>query len=238
MVISSKHNIKTICFDLFSTLVSVGKVPQSVGGFTADILGVSHEHWYEACFGEHHDICRPTNAYENLKRMALALNSDISEQQILEAVEARQKRFDYALLNVEKDVLEGLQQLESAGYTLALISNASTAEVSAWDKSPLAEFFHSVAFSCECGYQKPQQEIYQLTLNRLDVRAEHCMFVGDGGSNEHFGAHHSGMKLVLTTQFLNRDRKAKIREQLNGLDYQEVGHVQELAALLGKNGYQ
>jgi len=228
MVLAEKHNIKAVCFDLFSTLVSVGKVPQSIGAFTADILGVSHERWQEACFGEHHDICRPTNAYDNLKRMAHALDPEISEQQIIEAVKARQNRFDYALHNVEEDVLEGLHKLDSAGFHLALISNASTDEVRAWDKSPLAGFFKIAVFSCECGFQKPQKEIYKLTMDKLDVRADHCIFIGDGGSNEHHGAHQCGMNLILTTQFLNENKKSKIRQQLNGLVYQEISHVTEL----------
>ena len=67
--------IRGVCFDLFNTLVSVGKVPEHVGPFTADILGLDHEEWRNACFGDAHDICAPSDALENLRRMAHQLDA-------------------------------------------------------------------------------------------------------------------------------------------------------------------
>ena len=45
---------------------------------------------------------------------------------------------------------------------------------------------------------KPDREIYELVLEHLNVKANECMFVGDGGSNELKGAKTVGMRTVFT----------------------------------------
>jgi putative hydrolase of the HAD superfamily len=181
------QNIRALCFDLFSTLISVGQVPEHIGAFTADILGVDRKRWNEVCFGPLHEIRKPSEHLDNLRRMALSLDNTIPEQNIVEATAARQARFDHALEHgVESIVLNSLQDLKEAGFKLALISNASSPEVQAWPRSPLAELFDVTVFSCETGLCKPEIDIYHHTLNGLDEQAENCLFIGDGGSEEHF----------------------------------------------------
>lgn len=224
------QNIRVLCFDLFSTLISVGQVPEHIGGFTADILGVDRKHWNEVCFGPLHEIRRPSQHLDNLRRMALSLDSSITEQCIAEAVTARQARFDHALEHgVEDVVLESLQMLKASGFKLALISNASSPEVQAWDRSPLAVFFDTAVFSCETGYCKPEADIYQLALQELEEKAENCLFIGDGGSEEHFGAAEVGMKPVLLSHYLD-DEDTHLRLE----KYQDVinHHIESFDELL------
>ena len=47
-----------------------------------------------------------------------------------------------------------LRKLRDQGYLLALISNASTAEVQAWPESPLQSLFDVSVFSCHVGMKK------------------------------------------------------------------------------------
>ena len=136
-----------------------------MGGFTADILGLDRKAWNEVCFGPLHEIRKPSEHLDNLRRMALSLDDSISEQQLQAAALARQARFDHALEHgVEQNVLVTLQTLRKAGYKLALISNASSPEVKAWQNSPLATYFDVTVFSCETGLCKPEADIYQYTL--------------------------------------------------------------------------
>lgn len=228
--------IRAVCFDLFNTLVSVGSVPETVGAFTADILGIDHEVWRQACFGEHHDICGPSDALENMRRMAHAIDPTIPETTLVQAVAHRQQRFDYALQNVEQDVLDGLRSLQQTGIPMALVSNASTSEVRAWPGSPLSPLFHSALFSCECGEKKPEQGIYQLALKKLGVNARECLFVGDGGSDEHQGAHASGMLPVLITRHLNDKRQKKLMMKLDSMLHARVSSVTEVIALVRQGG--
>lgn len=221
-------NIQGICFDLFNTLVSVGRVPAHVGPYTAIILGVDIQAWRDACFGKHHDICGPTDATENLRRMAHSIDPDIPEATIQKAVRVRQRRFDYALQHVELEVLNVLNDLRKSGMRLALISNASTAEVQAWPASPLAPLFDTTIFSCHCGSMKPDAGIYQEALRELALEPASCLFVGDGGSNEHQGAHALGMKPVLLRRYLRPERRRQLEQELAAVLTARIDSLTEL----------
>lgn len=207
-------SIHGICFDLFNTLINVGQVPREVGEYTADILGVDHERWRAACFGEQHEIRRPSDAFENLRRMAHALDPQIPETRIRQAVIHRQRRFDHALRHVPASVLTTLAALRRKGLRLALVSNASTAEVRAWDDSLLAPLFDVAVFSCECGSAKPAPRIYRRALEALKRDAPACFFVGDGGSDEHRGAHEVGLHPLWLTEHVAPARQVRLAPEL------------------------
>lgn len=215
--------IRAVCFDLFHTLIDVGHSPGTPGRYTADILGLDREDWNDACFSAAHEICRPTDYREVVRRLAHSLNPSIPLALIEEAADERKARFDYTLCNPDPFVLDSLRQLRNRGYSLALISNASTGEVEAWSCSPLAACFDSAVFSCHCGYAKPDAAIYMQALAQLSVSPEEAVFVGDGGSNEHAGASALGMHSVLLTQHvagrLNeaawQRRRAHVRDEIS-----------------------
>lgn len=225
-------NIRAICFDLFHTLIDVGCVPDEIGYYTADLLGIERHIWNAACFSPQHDITRPTRHIDVIRALAHSINPAVPEEKIAAAVAHRQRRFDYALTRVPGDILQALQALREQGYGLCLVSNASTAEVSAWQDSPLASLFDHAIFSCHCGYAKPQVEIYRLAVQKLGVRPQECLFVGDGGSNEHQGARDAGMHPVLMTYYIGESMPPEQLAQRRKQVVHEVAHVRELAGLL------
>ena len=129
--------IRGICLDLFHTLVDVGTVPDHVGRYTADVLGIDRRIWNEACFSHAHDITRPTDHYESVKTLAHSINPSLPTELIREAVADRQRRFDHALVEVEQGLIDSLRQLRERGLKLALVSNASSGEVAAWRPGPV-----------------------------------------------------------------------------------------------------
>jgi putative hydrolase of the HAD superfamily len=186
--------LRAVCFDLFNTLVNVGTVPRHIGGTTAEVLGVNAQAWNAACFSDDHDICRPTQHLDVIRTLAHCLDPNIPLSRIEEATQQRQARFDYALTgHVPPAAINALGALRNQGYQIALISNASTSEVRAWSKSPLRSLFDVAVFSCDVGMKKPDPAIYHYTAQQLGLLAQQCVFVGDGGSDEHHGAHASGM---------------------------------------------
>lgn len=74
-----------------------------------------------------------------------------------------------------------------------------------WDKSPLYTLFDEVAFSYEVGYIKPEAEIYEIALKKMNVKPLNSIFVGYGGSKELKVAKEMGIWTVLTSYFLKRD---------------------------------
>lgn len=206
---------RAVCFDLFNTLVNVGTVPTAIGGTTAEVLGVDARAWNQACFSDHHEICRPTNHFDVIRTLAHQLDPEIPLARIEAATRQRQARFDYALTTqVAPDVINTLRKLRDQGYQIALISNASTAEVQAWPDSPLRELFDVAVFSCDVGMKKPDPAIYHYTAEQLGVEAQHCVFIGDGGSDEHHGAHVSGMTPLWLTCHLKADTITRLQPKL------------------------
>ncbi|MCG8098807.1 MAG: HAD family hydrolase, partial [Candidatus Thiodiazotropha taylori] len=197
-----KTTYKAILFDLFGTLLSVSKEAKGQGQFTADILGLERKAWNQTCFSEHHDIVSSTDHLEIVRRIAHSLDPSIPLDKVRQATDARQLRFDTALLEIEPGILSILQELKQQGFILGLISNASTGEVSAWPESPLAPLFTSVHFSCQQGVQKPDPEIYQMALAEMAITADSALFIGDGSSEEHSGAEACNIDSLLVTYFL------------------------------------
>ncbi len=70
------------------------------------------------------------------------------------------------------------------GYRMALLTN----NVREWEPRwramfPVDEIFELVVDSSAVGLRKPDAEIYQLTVKRLDLPAESCLFVDDLAHN-------------------------------------------------------
>jgi putative hydrolase of the HAD superfamily len=223
---------KAVCFDLFNTLVSVGDVPDSVGRYTADVLGIDREQWNSACFGPDHEICQPRAHEDILRTLAHSIDPSIPLDRISAATQERQARFDHALYHVKPSILHTLQTLKQGGLRLALISNASTGEVAAWPNSPLAMLFDVTLFSCECGLKKPEPEIYLQALTSLGTHATECLYIGDGGSREFHGAAPLGMQTLLTREFLKPTRYLKVMAEQGEVIGGEIDAIQDLLALL------
>ena len=89
--------LRAVCFDLFNTLVNVGSVPPSIGGTTAQVLGVDTSAWNKACFSDHHEICQPTNYFDVIRALAHLFDLHIPLVRIEDATRQRQARFDYTV---------------------------------------------------------------------------------------------------------------------------------------------
>lgn len=227
--------LRAVCFDLFNTLVNVGAVPAHIGGTTAEVLGVEASAWNAACFSDDHEICHPTNHFEVIRTLAHRLDPDIPLARIAEATRQRQARFDYALTTqVSPVVVNTLRKLRDQGYKIALISNASTAEVQGWSESPLQPLFDVAVFSCDVGMKKPDPAIYHYTAEQLGVETRHCVFVGDGGSDEHHGAYVSGMKPLWLTCHLSADTISHRQSMLQDKILEKFASLDALADWLSK----
>ena len=106
---------------------------------------------------------------------------------------------DYAAQNMKArpNAVETLSALKSSGYKTGLISNCGVAIPKILDKMPLASVIDVAVFSALVGIQKPDSRIYELAVERLAVRAEDCLYIGDGDSQELTGAANVGMHPVL-----------------------------------------
>ena len=60
-------------------------------------------------------------------------------------------------------------------------------------RSPLAPLFDTAVFSCQLGWVKPEKEIYEVCMSKLQISPNECVFVGDGGMGELEGARQLGI---------------------------------------------
>jgi putative hydrolase of the HAD superfamily len=89
-----------------------------------------------------------------------------------------------------------LSALKQKQYKIGLISDCASETVAFWENMPIKPFFDTVVFSCVAGVKKPDPRIYHLALERLKVKPQDCLYVGDGSSHELTGARKVGMHPV------------------------------------------
>ncbi|MGN1179926.1 MAG: HAD family hydrolase [Suilimivivens sp.] len=110
---------------------------------------------------------------------------------------------------------------------LGLISNADMIDCKYWKQSKLFSFFDDAVFSCDVGFLKPDRHIYELAMQHLNVLPGESLFVGDGGSEELYGAKSVGMKTVFSESL-----EIKSEEKRNGIMKYADYHIKDFAEIL------
>ncbi len=102
---------------------------------------------------------------------------------------------------------EVLRELQSA-YRLALVTNGiPDLQQEKLSKSNLTKYFEVVIISGEIGIGKPDPRIFALALDRLDVKPEMAVMVGNSLARDIVGAQQAGIKAI----WINRS-EADLRE--------------------------
>ena len=83
-----------------------------------------------------------------------------------------------------------------------LFTNCFSEEAEVIRNSILIPFFDAVCMSFEEGPKKPDAKIYARCLERLGLKADECLYVGDGGSGELEAAQETGMRAVQAVWYL------------------------------------
>jgi putative hydrolase of the HAD superfamily len=226
-------NIKVIFFDLFFTLVTP-KYNDFKNEY--DVLKITEDEWES--YAEDNELYEkrargkekiPMKIIEDI---ITKMEVDISDCDKNEILRLREERFKKSLIEVDLNIIDVLLNLKKSGMKICLISNVDIIDVMHWKESPLYNLFDDVIFSYEVGCIKPQAEIYNIALSRMNAKPEECIFIGDGGSNELKGAKELDIKTILTSYLVKRNEK-----QLNALkefaDYY-IEDFQEIKDLLSK----
>ena len=100
-------------------------------------------------------------------------------------------------LTPRRDAVATLEWLKTSGVKTGLISDCTCEVPLLWPATPFAPLIEAPVFSCAVGLKKPAPQIYEIACERLGVRPEDCLYVGDGSSRELTGAAAVGMTPVL-----------------------------------------
>jgi putative hydrolase of the HAD superfamily len=115
---------------------------------------------------------------------------EISEREFRERIERHlEDRFDltrlrtvyFERMQTNRAMIEFVREVRSRGLRTALLTNNAREWEPLWRaKLPeIDELFEVVVDSAFVGMRKPDPAIYELTLERLGVAAEECVFVDD-----------------------------------------------------------
>ncbi|MDH4179588.1 MAG: HAD family hydrolase, partial [Armatimonadota bacterium] len=100
-------------------------------------------------------------------------------------------------LRPREGAVETLEELRRTGCKVGLITDCTHEVPALWDESAFGPLVHAAIFSCVVGVKKPHPRIYEIACERLSVKPEECLYVGDGSSRELTGAAGVGMHPVL-----------------------------------------
>ena len=99
-------------------------------------------------------------------------------------------------LDPNQQMLELMRELKASGLTMALLTNNVREWEPLWRSMlPIDEIFETVVDSAFVGCRKPEARIYELTLERIGMQAEACLFIDDIGVNCE-GAEAVGMSAI------------------------------------------
>ena len=192
--------ISAVVFDMYGTLTpSWSKaVWDEQKRACAAPLGIPEDDWLaalDASWGE-----RLSGAFgsqtETFRVVAGRIGHEPTDEQLAEAVALRFAAYR-TTQELRPDAIDTLRTLRAAGYKIALVSDCTHDLADQWDDLELAEHFDAAVFSCHEGTRKPDPRLFLAAADRLGVRPEQCLYVGDGGGDEMAGSAGVGMHPVL-----------------------------------------
>ena len=199
------NRYEAVVFDLWGTLVDELTHPEAhrivyrrKTDETADLLGVDRDDFASAWSATAPDrmVGRHPSTDATLSHICGQLGAEPGDDRIRAAA---QIRYEYVrgALSPRPGAVETMSTLKQSGYRVGLISNC-TEEVSLlWRSTPFAPLVDTAVLSFDAGLAKPDPRIYDLAVSGLGVRAERCLYVGDGSDGELSGAAQAGMTAVL-----------------------------------------
>ena len=194
--------IRAVIFDMFETLITHYNSPLYFGTQMAEDAGIRVDKFQT--------LWRPTEqertigklTLEEVLEMILRENHCYSDTLLKEIVEKRIAAKEECFRHLHSEIIPMLSTLKERGFLIGIISNCFSEEADVIRRSELFPCFDAVYLSYEQGIQKPDEEIYKRCMDGLSVKAEECIYIGDGGSEELETARKLGMNAVQAVWYL------------------------------------
>lgn len=115
-----------------------------------------------------------------------------------------------------------LKQLRLRGLILGVISNSDGRIRTILQQCGIAHFFDIVVDSHEVGVEKPDPRIFALTLQRLNLRPYHALYVGDIYGIDVVGSERAGLQAILLDTL----------DLYEGMHCRKIRHLRELLTIV------
>lgn len=111
--------------------------------------------------------------------------------------------WEFAELEAYSDALETLAQLKRKGIKVGIVTNGFETDYQQILRKLDWENYFDVAVGVDtCNKAKPDTKIFAYAVNKLQVRPEETIFIGDSVKQDYEGAEKAGLKPLL----INRER--------------------------------
>lgn len=110
-------------------------------------------------------------------------------------------REDHLWTHVPDGIPEALSCLEEAGLRLGVVSNADGRVEALLERAGLRSSFEFVLDSHVVGVEKPDPQIFQLAVERLELAPRECLYVGDLYPVDVVGARRAGLPALLVDPY-------------------------------------
>lgn len=194
--------IKAVIFDMYETLVSLYTFPVYLGAQVAKDIGISEAEFRKTWDPTEDDRTVGKMHFEDVIKQVLEEHTVYSDELFNKITGSRKNNTKNALAHMHPQIIPMLQKLKADGKKVALISNCFFEERDTIVKSELWQYFDCACLSCELGIKKPDVRIYEVCLQKLDLKPEECLYIGDGGSRELETARDIGMKTAQACWYL------------------------------------
>lgn len=193
--------IKAVIFDMFETLVSIFSGDTYFSEHIAADLNIPVDVFRPVWHTTEHDRSSGACTIPEAVKTCLETLGCYNEESVQLVADHRNKNLEGVFARTPKETVELLKALKEKNIKIGLISNCYSDEAQAIKDSVLYPFFDAPVLSYEHGITKPDLEIFKRAAEMLGVRADECLYVGDGGSKELYAARDAGMKAVQARYF-------------------------------------
>jgi len=126
-----------------------------------------------------------------------------------------------------EDTLSTLSELRSSNFTTAIVSNTTWGSpANLWReelrRKGLEGYIETAIFCRDVGWRKPARRVFEFTLQKLNTKAQNCIFVGDNPKWDVTGARIVGIEAILI------DRQ----DEMSNIDEKRIKNLGELWDLL------
>ena len=195
-MLAPKGSPSAVVFDFYGTLTP--STPDDVwaehAARSADPIGIEPDAWRAALDRSFPD--RATGRLGDLpatfRILALRLGVVPPEEDLMAACAARLAS-QRELFVLRPEAADTLAKLRERRIRTGVLSDCTVELETSWPELPLAGMVDARVLSCEEGRRKPDPELFRLIAERLGVKPEDCLYVGDGGGHELTGASGVGM---------------------------------------------
>ena len=193
--------VKAVIFDMFETLVSIFSGDTYFSEHIAADLNIPVDVFRPVWHTTEHARSSGQCTIPEAVKTCLETLGCFNEELVLLVTDHRKKNLEGVFARTPKETVELLKALKAKNIKIGLISNCYSDEAQAIKDSVLYSFFDAPVLSYEQGITKPDLEIFKRAAEMLGVRADECLYVGDGGSKELYAARDAGMKAVQARYF-------------------------------------